>query len=134
MRRQNDLGIAFQTIIYGRQHGPDASVVGNVAVLVQRDVEIHPDKKGLALDINLIKKFHRQLLLLADYTTWRPMYDARSSIRLEKPISLSYHAITFTKVPPRTLVSSASTTAEKPEPLWSVDTRGSTVSYTHLRA
>src|SRR5665647_2043392 len=125
MRRQDNLGIAFQTIIYGGQHGSDAGVVGNVAVLIKRDVEIHPDEKGLALDINLIKKFHRQLLLLTDYTTWRPTYDARSSIRLEKPISLSYQAITFTRVPPMTLVSSASTTAEKPEPLWSIDTRGS---------
>jgi hypothetical protein len=65
MRRQDDLGIAFQTIIYGGQHGPDAGVVGNVAVLVQRDVEIHPDEKGLSLDIDRINIFHRQLLLLA---------------------------------------------------------------------
>ena len=66
MRGQNDLGVALQTKIYGGEHRPDAGIVGNVPILIQRDVEIHPDEKGLALDINLIKIFHCQLLLLTD--------------------------------------------------------------------
>jgi hypothetical protein len=66
MRGQDDLGIAFQTIIYRGQHRPDAGVVGNVTILIQRDIEIHPDEKGLALDVNLIKIFHWQLLMLTD--------------------------------------------------------------------
>jgi len=66
MRSQDDLGIGFQAIVDGGQHGTNAGVVRNVAVLIQRDVKIHPDKEGLALDVNFIDIFHLELLLLTD--------------------------------------------------------------------
>ena len=51
----------------------------------------------------------------------------RSTTRLEYPISLSYHEITFTILPPITIVESASKTEEWVFPITSQETIGSSV-------
>jgi hypothetical protein len=58
MRGQNNPGIGLQTIVNGWQNRPDTGIVRNIEVLVQGDVEIHPNKKGFSFDINLINVFH----------------------------------------------------------------------------
>ncbi len=58
MRGQDHFGVSLQAKMDGRQHCPDAGIIRDIEILVQGDVEIHPDKNSLALDIYFIDVLH----------------------------------------------------------------------------
>ena len=103
-----------------RQRGADARIAGDHAIL-HRDVEILADQDALAAQVQIrhAQDFHRSGL--------RHQASVVSSMRLEKPHSLSYQAQTLTSVPPITLVSVASKIDECGSWLKSTDTSGSSV-------
>jgi len=43
----------------GGQHRPDAGVIGDIEILIQRHIEINSDKNSLSLNIHFIDVFHR---------------------------------------------------------------------------
>ena len=91
---------AVERVANGRQRRADARIAAHRAVL-DRHVQILADQHPLAAQI--------QLRICA--VTLHDAFDQASvvsSMRLEKPHSLSYQAHTFTSVPSMTLVSVAS--------------------------
>ena len=59
MREQDEPGgPLLAQLLQGRQRRPDACVVGDLAVLVLRDVEVHADEDALALDVEIVKRAH----------------------------------------------------------------------------
>ena len=59
MREQDEPGgPLLAQLLQGRQRRPDACVVGDPAVLVLRDVEVHADEDALALDVEIVKRAH----------------------------------------------------------------------------
>src|SRR5258706_10873293 len=102
MRSDHHGGALAERAFDRRRGGADAGVVGDPAVL-DRDVEVGADEDALAPQVELrhLLELHRGYFACANAT-------ATSSMRLEKPHSLSYHAYTFTRLPSVTLVSVAS--------------------------
>src|SRR5690606_31874482 len=109
-----------------RQGRRDARVVGHLALLVHRDVEVDPDEDPLVLEpAALVEGAELELLEGVDvaethrrlFGVQEPTSAARSIMRFEKPHSLSYQAKTFTIVSPRTWVRVPSTVLEAGLPM-----------------
>ena len=90
-------------------------VVGDVAGIVLRDVQVRTDEYALAADVDVGESFEIHLAFTSATVV--------SSIRLEKPHSLSYQLETFTRRPD-TLVSVASNVDDAGSWLKSTDTSG----------
>src|SRR5690606_26544536 len=109
----------------GRHRGTDARVLGDVAALVLRNVEIGTNEDALALQGALFcqrcESMYRHLCCSAYLALTKAT--VVSSMRLEKPHSLSYQLETFTRLPD-TLVSVASYVLEAALWLKSTDTSG----------
>src|SRR4029077_10461721 len=118
MRHHEDLGVLVERIADGRQRRADARIAGDDAVL-HRYVQIFPDQDPLVAQVRVR---HAQYLHVA-----RDHASVVSSMRLEKPHSLSYQAHTLTSVPSMTLVSVASKIDECASWLKSTDTSGASV-------
>ena len=58
VRGQQQPRAPLAQLLQGRQRRPDARVVGDGPVLVQGDVEVHPDEDALALDVQVVKRAH----------------------------------------------------------------------------
>ncbi len=109
MGEQDDLAALGCDFGDGRRHPLDAGGIADLAV-GHRHVEIDPEQHPLAAEIDVVegsKVGHGQISL--------PIATAVSTMRLEKPHSLSYQDITRTSVPSMTLVWS----------MWKIDERGS---------
>ena len=90
VRGEDDLGAAPHRMHDGGQRRANAGVVLYIAVLVERDVEVDAHEEPLALDGQLFDR--------ADHSLPATI-SATSTMRLEKPHSLSYQAKTFTNLP-----------------------------------
>ena len=122
MRRDHHRGAAPERVPdrgYGR---PDARVVGDVAGVVLRHVQVGADEHALAADVEIGEalEFHRRRG--GDYFA-AISATVVSSIRLEKPHSLSYQLDTLTSRPD-TLVSVESNVDDAGSWLKSTDTSG----------
>jgi hypothetical protein len=62
VRGQDELGAAAQEVGDGGQRGFDALVVADGAVVIDGDVEVHPQEDGLALDVEVFDKPHARHL------------------------------------------------------------------------
>src|SRR5215467_7290091 len=111
MRRDHhERGAFFQRGRDGGQRGADARVVGDAPALAGH-VEVGADEDALAADVDLRQptKLHDGSLSFIYFAVARAAptsanTTATSSIRLENPHSLSYHAHAFTSVPSETRV------------------------------
>src|SRR5436305_14670894 len=99
MREQDQLAALVGDLGDGRRAALDARGIRHLAVL-HRDVEVDAYEHALAGEVSLIKCFerHRKRRLSRIQISF-PIATAVSAMRLEKPHSLSYHAITRTSVP-----------------------------------
>src|ERR1700691_513828 len=104
MRHHEHFGARRQGLAQRRQRRTDAGIAGDHAV-GHRNIQILTDQYPLAREGKVCHapNFHQ--------TAWDQAIVV-SSMRLEKPHSLSYQAHTFTSVPPTTLVSVASNVEE----------------------
>ena len=104
MRHHEDFRARRHGLAQRRQRRTDAGIAGHHAV-GHRHVQILTDQDPLAGErhIRHAPNFHQTAFDQATVV---------SSMRLEKPHSLSYQAQTFTSVPPTTLVSVASNVEE----------------------
>src|SRR5690606_6245415 len=107
VRSQDDPGSAVERVPNGRQGGADPRVVGDPTVL-ERNVEIHPDEDSLPRQVQLVQGANRHLHSLPGAQPRVAIIRATSTMRLEKPHSLSYQARTLT-MSSMTMVESAST-------------------------
>src|SRR5262249_39966740 len=115
----------------GGERLADARVVGHPPLGVERDVEVDPHEHPLAAECQIVdgaehgpSRFGRR-----DAAQRREMSIlVRSTIRLLKPHSLSYQAISFTRLPSMTKVLVPSTLAECGLPLKSTDTVSSVLN------
>src|SRR5205085_2857029 len=104
VRGDHDRRAFVERVLYAGQRGANARVVADAAVLY-RDVEIRANEDPLAAQV------HVGHALELHYFTWASSAPTvanaavTSSMRLEKPHSLSYHEETFTSVPSETRVS-----------------------------
>ena len=112
MRQQDHLAALAGDLEHGRRDFLDAGGVGDLAVL-HRHVEIDAHEHAPALHVGVVEAAKRHGRK-AQPSAGLPA-TAVSSMRLEKPHSLSYHDITRTSVPSITLVWS----------MWKIDERGS---------
>src|SRR6202008_1966694 len=120
MRGHHDRGALLQRELDAGHGGADARVVGDGAAVVLRHVQVGADEDALAAEFLV-----REALELHYFAWCRAT--VTSSMRLEKPHSLSYQLATFTSVPPETLVSNESTIELAGWWLKSEDTSGSVV-------
>src|SRR5262249_51366630 len=107
MREQNHLAILVGEF---RNRGGDALDARSVRdrAILHRHIEIDTQENAAVADVGLSERAkHHQINL--------PSATAVSTMRLEKPHSLSYHDNTATKLPSSTLVWS----------IWNTDDRGS---------
>ena len=120
MRGDHDRGATRERILDGRHRRTDARVVGDVPGVVLRYIEVGADEHPLAADIDLGEalELHRHARYFAAISA-----TVVSSIRLEKPHSLSYQLDTFTRRP-ATLVSVASNVDDAGSWLKSLETSG----------
>ena len=58
VRHQHDHAFVVQDLVDGRQGGAHTGVVGDVEVVVQRDVEIDADNHAFVFEIDLIDVYH----------------------------------------------------------------------------
>src|SRR6516162_2428051 len=144
MGEQNHLAALVGNLADGRGYALDAGRVGDLAVL-NRHVEIDAHEHTLAPHIGLIEGAEHVSSLRARSCEPKsaqrkgrslpgrsvqislPIATAVSTIRLEKPHSLSYHDITRTSVPSITLVWSIANTDECASWLKSLETLGTSV-------
>jgi hypothetical protein len=117
VRGHDELAAHLQHAPERRQRLADPRVVGDVALLVERDVEVHPDEDALPVSCrsSMERKDTRRLPQGLSPSTARA--SVRSTIRLLKPHSLSYQAITLARFPSMTKVLVASTIDECGLPL-----------------
>ena len=102
MRQQQDLCALVAQFQNGRQQGAQAHIIGDTPV-GHGDIQIHTHQRALAFDIPKIvqcAKCH----IISLYRSL-PMTPAVSTMRLEKPHSLSYQLRTRTSLPSITAVS-----------------------------
>src|SRR5215831_10100470 len=142
MGEQDHLAALVGNLADGRSHPLDAGRVRDLAVF-DRHVEIDTQEYAFAPHVGLIEGAeHISGLRVWSCERKPPQRDARSSpagqisfpiatavstIRLEKPHSLSYHDITHTSVPSITLVWSMANTDECASWLKSLETLGASV-------
>ena len=105
----------------------DARRIGDLAVL-HRHVEVDAQQHALAVDVRVVEGAERghDRAPAGDQPSL-PIATAVSTMRLEKPHSLSYHDITRTNVPSITLVWSMWKTEECGSWLKSLETLGASV-------
>jgi hypothetical protein len=99
VRSQYDLGAALHGVTDGWQARFDAAAVSHLAVL-ERNVEVDADERAATFDAEFANGSNRSSHDAPQ--DFAAISRARSSIRLEKPHSLSYQACTSTKSSPRT--------------------------------
>ncbi len=58
MGSEDEPGAPVEKELNRRKGGPDAGVVPDFPLLVQGDVEVHPDKDGLAADVQVLDEAH----------------------------------------------------------------------------
>ena len=142
MGEQDHLAALVGDLADGRSDALDAGGVRDLAVL-DRDVEIDAHQHALAAEVGLIERAEHDYRpgcavstdTIATVTSviagWRqislPIATAVSTMRLEKPHSLSYHDITRTSVPSITLVWSMAKIDECGSWLKSLETLGASV-------
>src|SRR3954470_12292118 len=109
MRDEHQAGALRDRAADARQCCPDARVFDHSAFL-ERHVEIDPGEDALVLqvDVDHAQEFHGTASLYFAFMNATVV----SSMRLEKPHSLSYQPPTFTSVPSATLVNDASNVQE----------------------
>src|SRR4029078_10700858 len=114
-------GVLIQRITNGGKRRADARVARHHPIL-DGDIQVFTDQDALAAQVRIrhSKYFHYDPYAFDQATVV-------SSMRFEKPHSLSYQAQTFTRVPSITLVSVASYGAERGSWLKSTDTSGPSV-------
>lgn len=61
MAREDDSGAMFHEVLDRRHSGPDPGVIGDVEILIERDIEIHPHEHPLALQISALEIAHALL-------------------------------------------------------------------------
>ena len=61
MAGEDDLGTMIPQVLDGGDSGADPGVVGDVGVVVQWNVEIHPDEHLLPLQIRLLQRRYAPL-------------------------------------------------------------------------
>ena len=110
MREQDHFPAFVGDLRDGRRHRLDAGYVRHLAVL-HRHVEVDAHEHAFAVDVGVVEGaegFHERANnengLKEPNQESLPIATAVSIMRLEKPHSLSYHAITRTRVPSITLV------------------------------
>src|SRR3984885_4849821 len=118
MRQDEHLRVLVESVANGRECGANARVARDRSAL-DRDVEIFPDEDPLVAQVRIRhpQNFHDTF----DHAM------VVSSMRFEKPHSLSYQEKTFTSVPSMTFVSVPSKIDEWGSWLKSLDTSGSSV-------
>src|SRR6185437_7135756 len=117
VRGRHHRGTLLEGQAIGRKGRPDARVVGDRAAVAERHVEVGADEDAAPAErhVRHAKEVHPYFAAIQAITT--------SSMRLEKPHSLSYQLDTFTSRP-ETLVSVASKIDERGSWLKSTETRG----------
>src|SRR5207248_1677202 len=107
VRSDHHRGALLERVPDRRHRGADARVVGDAAIL-ERHVQIRADEYPFAAQVHVghALELHRHYFASATPTSAKAT--ATSSMRLEKPHSLSYQEYTLTRVPSDTLVIVAS--------------------------
>src|SRR5690606_31849378 len=118
VREDEHLRVLVERVTDRRQRCADARVTRDDTIL-NRDVQVFPDQDPLSSQVRV-----RHLQDLHDAFDQATVV---SSMRLEKPHSLSYQASTLTSVPSITFVSVASNVAECGSWLKSMDTSGASL-------
>src|SRR5262249_28421080 len=104
MRRHHHCRAGFERLLDCRQRGPDARVVGDGRGVVLRYVQVGADENAFAAEVELRHALELHYFAVATSAPTSAKAAATSSIRLEKPHSLSYQEHTFTSVPSETRV------------------------------
>src|SRR5262245_56228358 len=129
MREQDLLAALFGDLADGGRDALDARQVGRLAFF-HGHVEVDADEHALAPDVGLIegaKHPGRHGHVVQDGQISLPIATAVSTMRFEKPHSLSYQDITRTSVPSITLVWSMANTDEWLSWLKAMETLGASV-------
>src|SRR5205807_9821075 len=108
VRGENQLRAELERALNRGQRLANAGVVGDNPLLVEGDVEVDPHERPLARELQLVDVPNHNF----DATNFET-----STIRFEKPHSLSYQASTLTRVPSITRVLVESKIAECGLPL-----------------
>ncbi len=116
----DDLGAVLDEPPERGHRGAHPQVVGDVAVVVQGDVEVVADQDPPAADVGPVDGAELH------YESLPPTSRARSTSRLEYPHSLSYQPRTFTRLP-LAIVDRLSKMVEWGSPTMSEETIGSSV-------
>src|SRR5437763_11850930 len=103
VRGDHDGGALLERLLNRRDGGADARVVGDPPDL-DRYVEIGADEYPLAAQVHVGHALELHGHYFASATPTSAKATATSSMRLEKPHSLSYQEDTFTRVPSETRV------------------------------
>jgi hypothetical protein len=119
VREQHHARAVLDQVPQGGQRGLDAGVVGDLASVVERHVEVDAHERAPAAEL-ASPRSRTVFLFIGVRSAWRPapqpnrapMNRSRSTQRDEYPHSLSYHPLTLTIVPSITLVDSESTMHE----------------------
>ncbi len=115
--REDHARAALDRVLDGRERLADARVVGDRCPSVQRDVEVDAEEDALVLDRQISDRRDAVERSRPWRSELRATSSASSTMRFEKPHSLSYQLKTFAKLSPMTCVSVASKIDERGSPM-----------------